>query len=208
MKYRKDFVTNSSSTSYTCEITGESETFYDGCSYEEYGFDVCENGHTILNEYRVEVPLEEKFKCICDGRYNYIFEYIAKNRVDHDINYDVALMMLNGQQSEMTDEQKEIAIEIVLYELDGGNILACECPICRMDIITDGDKRQYLFTKTKIEDDEVLAYIKQTNKRRRVVRSEEYVEYVCRKMNVTVEDIEKEIRGKFSDYASFVKYIR
>lgn len=42
MKTRKDFVTNSSSTCYICEICGELEEAYDRESLSR-----CENGHTF-----------------------------------------------------------------------------------------------------------------------------------------------------------------
>lgn len=45
MKKRNGFVTNSSSTTYVCEISGESETFWDGSSHRDYGFVMCENEH-------------------------------------------------------------------------------------------------------------------------------------------------------------------
>ena len=44
MKYRKDFVTNSSSSSFVCEICGNVDSGYD-CSASELGFAECVNGH-------------------------------------------------------------------------------------------------------------------------------------------------------------------
>ena len=47
MKVRKGFVSNSSSTSYTCEICSDTESGWDSGSMEDFGFVECENGHII-----------------------------------------------------------------------------------------------------------------------------------------------------------------
>ena len=47
MKVRKGFVSNSSSTSYTCEICGGTESGWDSSPMEDFGFIECENGHII-----------------------------------------------------------------------------------------------------------------------------------------------------------------
>lgn len=46
MKFRKDFVTNSSSSSYVCEICGNTESGFD-ISLSDTDMVQCENGHTI-----------------------------------------------------------------------------------------------------------------------------------------------------------------
>lgn len=51
VKYRKDFVTNSSSVCYVCEISGVSDGGSDCVGIEEYGFARCENGHIIDERY-------------------------------------------------------------------------------------------------------------------------------------------------------------
>jgi hypothetical protein len=50
MKVRKGFVSNSSSSSFICEISGEIETSCD-TTYKEIGFAECENGHTFCSEF-------------------------------------------------------------------------------------------------------------------------------------------------------------
>lgn len=54
MKYRKDFVTNSSSSSYICEICGANEFGYD-LSLEDACMCECVNGHTFCCEHLLEV---------------------------------------------------------------------------------------------------------------------------------------------------------
>jgi hypothetical protein len=58
MKYRKDFVTNSSSSSYVCEICGNENSGFD-CSCEELGFAVCEHEHTFCIDHILDYGDEE-----------------------------------------------------------------------------------------------------------------------------------------------------
>ena len=50
-KVRKGFVSNSSSSSFICDISGAAEAGTDCCSAEDYGYVSCEHGHTMLLEY-------------------------------------------------------------------------------------------------------------------------------------------------------------
>lgn len=46
MKVRKGFVSNSSSSSFICDLSGEAHEMYDGL--QEYEAVSCENGHTFI----------------------------------------------------------------------------------------------------------------------------------------------------------------
>lgn len=50
MKVRQGFVSNSSSSSFVCDITGETVEGWDYC-LSEAGMVECENGHVFLEEY-------------------------------------------------------------------------------------------------------------------------------------------------------------
>jgi hypothetical protein len=54
MKIRQGFVSNSSSSSFLCDITGEMFEGYDG-DLSEFGLASCENNHTFLYEGYPEV---------------------------------------------------------------------------------------------------------------------------------------------------------
>lgn len=56
MKIRKGFVSNSSSTSFTCEVCGKTESGWDSLSMEEYGFYSCEEDHTICEDCLEKEP--------------------------------------------------------------------------------------------------------------------------------------------------------
>ena len=57
MKIRTGFVSNSSSSSFTCHICGETATGYDN-SPEELGFYMCENEHIICQEEAIGEDIE------------------------------------------------------------------------------------------------------------------------------------------------------
>ena len=52
-KKRKYFVSNSSSSSFICEICGRTETGFDAC-LSDFGYVECENGHTFCDEELLE----------------------------------------------------------------------------------------------------------------------------------------------------------
>ena len=60
MKFRKGFVTNSSSSSFICQICGNVESGFD-MSYEDAGFVECENGHEFC-EYHILYPDDEEWE--------------------------------------------------------------------------------------------------------------------------------------------------
>jgi len=63
MKIRTGFVSNSSSSSFICDITGGVESGYD-CSYDDLGMSKCERGHVFYTKFLVkeldELTTEEK----------------------------------------------------------------------------------------------------------------------------------------------------
>lgn len=92
MKFRKDFVTNSSSSSYTCDICGATESGWD-ISLEEAGMVECVNGHTICNDELLEIPRKELIKKILESGYEnkrrkklYDSEYVTEVCKQFDLN--------------------------------------------------------------------------------------------------------------------------
>lgn len=75
MKYRKDFVTNSSSSSYICEICGNCESGYD-VGLSEFGMSECVNGHIFCDEHKLSITetKEDLIKSILENEYNHSTE--------------------------------------------------------------------------------------------------------------------------------------
>ena len=58
MKNRFGFVSNSSSTSFTCDICGHTESGWDSNGLEDFGFYQCENEHIICQEEAIGDDIE------------------------------------------------------------------------------------------------------------------------------------------------------
>lgn len=66
MKFRKDFVTNSSSSSFVCDICGNVESGWD-MSLQEAEMVECVNGHTICQDEMLSAPREVMLRLIQMG---------------------------------------------------------------------------------------------------------------------------------------------
>lgn len=58
MKIRNGFVSNSSSSSFVCEVCNHTETGFD-VGYEDVGFVRCENGHIMCEGHLINPDLNE-----------------------------------------------------------------------------------------------------------------------------------------------------
>lgn len=74
MKFRRGFVTNSSSSSFVCEVCGCAQAGYDMSLYEAE-FVMCENGHEFCQEHMVNVPEKDDNKWSFD--YEEFFDSIG-----------------------------------------------------------------------------------------------------------------------------------
>jgi len=59
MKIRQGFVSNSSTTSFTCDLCGHSESGYDSVGIADFGFWSCENEHVICFDCVPESDMED-----------------------------------------------------------------------------------------------------------------------------------------------------
>lgn len=186
MKFRKDFVTNSSSSSYVCDICGASEEGYDLC-LSEAGMMQCVNGHTFCEDEALELPQQEDLvKYILENEYNY------NNEAEED------LMKMDS------DELFE------KFASDGGNYEVPEfmCPICNFIEYSNYDLEKYLKKKYNVPEDEVFAEIKKMNKRRKRLYTNEYNTYVCKLHDLNPAEIVTGWKEEFDSYEKFKEYIR
>ena len=184
MKYRKDFVTNSSSSSYICEICGETAHGMD-LSIRDAEMCECVNGHIFCNEHSLERPSKEEM----------IKDILSRGLGDYS----------EAELQEMSEES--------LYNnvfTDGGryDLPEMACPICQFIEYSEKDLSAYLLKEYGVPRDEVFAEVKKVNKRRRKLYDGEYITYVCQKHNLNPAEIVNGWKEKFGTYENFSNFIK
>lgn len=182
MKIRTGFVSNSSASSFVCDVCAETFNGYDG----EYG-DIKE-----LN---------------CVGGHSFCDEHLSNKDILDFINNKLKSPDLDKEEKEMLEEaKKEEDLDLIMdyysYELPSEL-----CPICNFKILTDSDVVDYLIKTTGITRTEVFDKIKKDNKRRKKLHLFEYIEYACKKLKVTRKEIDGEIFSKFKNYDEFYAFL-
>uniref|UniRef100_A0A6M3JZJ8 Uncharacterized protein n=1 Tax=viral metagenome TaxID=1070528 RepID=A0A6M3JZJ8_9ZZZZ len=120
MKIRLGFVSNSSSSSFICDISGREESGWD-ISLNDIGMYQCQNGHTIDEKY-VDLEGEEYESIIKRDAEKWMEEY-------GDENSDI--------ENVIDDIKSEFR-----YELPPKF-----CPICQMKNFTHRDLRAFLIVR-------------------------------------------------------------
>lgn len=186
MKYRKCHVTNSSSSSFVCDICGRVESGWDMGLSEAEMYE-CVNGHTFCWDEALEVSKEDLIKIILEEGWN-------KTYKDEVIT-----------EEELNNMDLEDLMECYY---DYYEIPECFCPICNFIEYSESDLSKYLLKEYGIPKDEVFAEVKKYNKRRKKLYENEYITYVCKKFDLNPTEIVAEWKNKFSTYAKFKEYLR
>lgn len=199
MKFRKDFVTNSSSSSYVCEICGRTESGWDmglsDCDMVE-----CVNGHVFCCDEALEMPSkEEMIKTILENEYNIKTNYNYFSRDRSETVYS------EEQLLEMDDDD----LFYDFYNPEGHyEVPECVCPICQFIEYSEYDLSAYLLKEYKIPRDEAFAEVKKFNKRRRKLYENEYITYVCKKFDLNPTEIVAGWKERFNTYSAFKQWLR
>ena len=198
-KYRQGFVSNSSSSSFVCDVCGYETSGYDMC-LSEAGMVQCENGHELCEEHLLELSKKQAqsvLKRLCEcGKIsqNELNDFIKENNIDID---------------HLTFKD----IKLISNELGYGDfrysVPECLCPLCNFEELSDSDTMLYLQKEYNIPEIEVFEELKKINPRRKKLRDKEYNEYVLRKINSNITQILKEVEDRFDgSYKKFREYIR
>lgn len=185
MKYRTDFVTNSSSTSYTCEICGRTETGFN-MGLDEAEMVECVNGHTICEEEMLPLTKEQLIKAILNAASD--DEGLTETVLEHMSDDELTMKFMR-----MDDVRYQVPEEF--------------CPICQFIEYSEYDLARYLERAYGVSRDEVFAQVKQVNKRRKKLYEGEYITFVCQKYSLDPTEIVAEWKARFGTYSKFYRYI-
>ena len=186
MKYRKDFVTNSSSSSYICEICGEVVSGMDA-SLRDCEMMQCINGHVFCADEALAKPSKtEMIKMVLEDKYNK--EHYSEQSLNN-----------------MTEER---IFDEILSEDGYYDVPECVCPICQFIEYSEQDMSAFLLKEYGVPRDEVLKMVKTINKRRKKLYDSDYIAEACRRFNLIPADIVATWKNRFGTYANFAEYLR
>lgn len=155
-KYRMGFVSNSSSSSFVCDLTGHVESGYD-MPLSDSGMFECVNGHTVLEDLKLnpDFVLEEAITAFVDY-------YNKEWRKNHITDEEVA-----AKCAEDKVDSWDSFFEVVQEWDDeyGGHYSACYpkefCPICMMQDLPVKEIHAYMMKKMKLAHDDIVKEIRE-----------------------------------------------
>lgn len=146
MKFRTDFVTNSSSSSYICEVCNHVESGWD-LSLSDAEMYECEIGHIFCREEIVgEVePVVIARRRMLEDRHHIKMNYYKNNNETEDQYFDRV----------MTDDDAAEEFAKKYYNLNY-NIPKENCPICSLSHIPNSDKIRYMMKELNITKEQLV----------------------------------------------------
>jgi hypothetical protein len=184
MKIRNGFVSNSSTSSFVCDVCGEEYTGWDAGPCADYDCTQCENEHAMCLSHLEDMG---KVKIPDDKGCEHEFDR-EKNKFCAECGVEAWI------EAEMENEDGYLRKEL--------------CPVCNFQTYARNEMAVYLEKTRKISRDEVFAEIKKVNKRRRKLYDEEYITHVCQKFELTDDILLKELKDKFGSFDEFAEFLR
>lgn len=156
MKYRNGFVTNSSSSSFICEICGNTESGYD-MSLKDAGMVECVNGHTLCEGEVLECTEADKRQMYIESIQREIDNKWRNEVSKNDLRE--ALAYLSNEENSMSDIPNDIQ-RIVDDESDNGYIPAAACPLCMHTECTEREISKYAAERLGITREQLQELVK------------------------------------------------
>jgi hypothetical protein len=148
MKIRKGFVSNSSSSSYICDVCGEDATGMD-VDLAEWEMYVCENGHTFCESHMKNNP----------SMFEVIKETILTSPPQH---YQDTIDEFNKMVDDGVDED-EICDKFTDYYYEARYELPSKfCPMCQMEHVTEEDLIYYLLERSNSKKEDIVKEIQKS----------------------------------------------
>lgn len=144
MKIRNGFVSNSSSSSFVCEICGRAEGGYE-LGLSEAGMTECENYHVFCEEHLLEID------------YASIASLKIKSLYTEPYDEDTLQDLLELEKDLSRYEIRKILRN---HDIDEDYVSETECPICQMQEITDRDLLAYIYQRFNINETEMTEEMK------------------------------------------------
>ena len=132
MKIRKGFVSNSSSSSFICEVCGNVESGYDA-SYDDMDFAQCENGHEFCRDHITSMT-EVKAKSILAKILENV-TYVDQDFLDLEENEQTEAIMDIDLRYFSSNTMSDLGYDELPEEL---------CPICALEALSDSDILAYI----------------------------------------------------------------
>jgi len=151
MKTRNGFISNSSSTSFICDVCSHMESGMDA-SARDLGFETCVNGHVFCDSHVENLPKQTPADIRKD-----IKEQITSDKYWDETTKKSALDELDDT---LDDDIEELFEES--YSDDG--VAACQCPICTFTELSTDDGFAFLKKNSGFANKEILDAIKSTFK--------------------------------------------
>jgi len=229
MKIRNGFVSNSSSSSFTCHICGNEESGRD-CGLEDLGFMQCVNEHIFCDRH-FEYPdnekcldflknnidiVKEKLKDFQDS-VEWMKDDIEKYKDDtytvtrykkdiSEIEEKINIFLDVIQRIETDNFEDFDAQDIVSeYFISNDEVEEYFCPICSFQELDLDDIKRYIIKKYNITENEIFAEIKKQNPRRRKLYIKEFIDMSCKKIGT--DNIEDEIKSQFKNLSEFDSWL-
>lgn len=193
MKFRKCHVTNSSSSSFVCDICGRVESGWD-IGLEHAEMYECVNGHTFCWDESLISNKDDLIKLILEKSWNEYYDsknnkvIVSEDELINMGNYELIDLVSGGEGYYYVPEEL--------------------CPICNFIEYSESDLCSYLLKEYGISRDEVFAEVKAFNKRRKKLYNNEYITYVCRKFKLNPIEIVSSWKDKFGTYEKFKNYLK